>query len=161
MAKINKAISKIFKADQADRKRKNPEWEEITQRDTIRRKELTKILNNKTAKLSGEDYFMSAIVFQHGRSIKDSKTAIALARKGMKLGNERSKWIYAAAIDRLLMKQNKKQKYGTQYRKGAKGWFLYPVQKRTTDSERAKFNIEPLKKAKARAKELNKRDKVK
>jgi hypothetical protein len=49
------------------------------------------------------------------------KKANELARQGIELGDERSKWLYAATMDRWLVSQGKPQKYGTQFRKNKKG----------------------------------------
>ncbi|MBI2632870.1 MAG: hypothetical protein HYW78_00565 [Parcubacteria group bacterium] len=64
----------------------------------------------------------------------------------------------AYLTDRILVSEGKNQKFGTQYYKNKKGlWELWPVQKSTTDKERAQFNIMSLVEAKNRAKELNKK----
>jgi len=74
----------------------------------------------------------------------------------MKLGFEKAKWLYAAAQDRLLIKQGKKQKYGTQYKRKDGIWFLYPVNKSINDRERKKYNVPTLKESFSKLEGLNK-----
>lgn len=100
---------------------------------------------------------MVAMIFHHGTTLADYKKAIALAKKGMALGNKRAKWLYAAAIDRLLIKQGKKQKYGTQYQIKNGKWILYPVDPKVTDRERAQYGVIPLKEARTNVKAWNKK----
>lgn len=160
-----KKIYKLFIEDQRDRSSKvlvratsDPKkWKLIEKRDLQRRLELGKILNKKIF-LSGEDYLMAGMIFQHGTKISDSKKAIFLAKKAIELDNEKAKWLYAATTDRLLMKKGKKQKYGTQYQKKGSKWILYPVDRKTTDKERAKYNVIPLKKAIEKVKMWNKKN---
>lgn len=163
--KFNKKIYKLFLEDQKDHSavkirsyNTEDDWQKLTERDKRRQKALLKILSNKKIHFSGEDYFMAGIIFQHGTTIKDSKKAISLAKKGAKLGNDKAKWLFAAATDRLLIRQNKKQKFGTQFQKKKNKWRLYPVDSRVTDRERAKYNVIPLKQSRAKVKEWNKTD---
>jgi len=131
------------------------DWGELTKRDKSRQGIALKILKEKQS-LTREDYFRSAMLFQHGTRIIDSKKAISLAKKGVLLGSNDAKWLYAAT-GRLLVRQGKKQKFGTQYRKMEGGkWFLLPVDPKTTDKERAEYNVVPLKQAEAKAEKWNK-----
>ncbi len=155
--RYNIKIYKLFSADQADRSG-NPndaDWEEISIRDEKRKTELNKILALKPI-LSGEDYFMITMLHQHGKKISDIKKAKSFAYKSMKMGYEKSKWLYAATTDRMLMYGGEKQKYGTQYKKLKSGrWVLWPVDRKTTDEERAKLNVNKMEDAKKLVDELN------
>jgi len=161
--KENKKIYKLFMEDQKDHSammietyKTKADWDELTKRDKSRQDIALKILREKKS-LTCEDYFRVAMLFQHGTRIIDSKKAISLARKGVLMGSDDAKWLYAAATDRLLVRQDKKQKFGTQYRKKEGGeWFLLPVDSKTTDKERAEYNVVPLKQAKAKAEKWNK-----
>lgn len=162
--KNNKIIYKIFLDDQKDHSavkiriyNNEDDWEKLSKRDKRRQEKILQILKNKKLIISGEDYFMAGIIFQHGTTITDSKKAISLAKKGAEMGNDRAKWLYAAATDRLLIRQGEKQKFGTQYQKKNKKWQLNPVDKRTTDKERAKYNVVTLKEARAKAESWNKK----
>lgn len=162
--KYNKRIHEIFLSDQKDHSavrielyNKKGDWEKLTKRDRKRQKNILKILKNKKLVFTGEDYFMTGIIFQHGTNIADSKMAVSLAKRGAKMGNDKAKWLYAAAIDRLLIRRGGKQKFGTQYIKKKGEWTLYPVNPKTTDRERASYNVIPLKAAAAKAEVWNKK----
>lgn len=156
--KYNLKINKLFLADQKDRKKKNINWDIIGKKDIERLKKLNQIIkNNKN--LSPEDYYMIAMLYQHGVKLSDIQKAKYYAYKSMKLGYEKAKWLYAAATDRFLMYKGKKQKYGTQFKINKKGkWIFYPVNKNTTDKERFRYNVLPLKESKRLAVKLNKKD---
>jgi len=163
--KNNKRIYKIFLSDQKDHGavkirtyNKEEDWKKLTKRDKKRQKNILKILKNKKITFTCEDYFRAGIIFQHGTTIADSKKAILLANKGAEMGNDKAKWLFAAATDRLLLRQGKKQKFGTQYQKKNNKWQLNPVDKKTTDRERAKYNVITLKEARAKAESWNKEE---
>jgi len=166
MNRNTKAIIKgLFEEDQADRRsatlRKlsdKKRWAYIQPRDKKRIEEVKRIIE-KNSNLKGLDYFRAGIIFQHGTRLENIKTAQELAHKGHKLGHKKSKWLYAAATDRILTRQGKKQRFGTQYQKNDQGkWGLYPVQKSTTDKERRKYNVKSLQEAKEMVSYLNRRD---
>lgn len=151
-----KKILELFMADQRDRSLRKVksynnriairEWKK---RDRARQTALLRILKNKNLKLTGNDYFMAGIIFQHGTTIASLRKAVAMAKKGAALNNDAAKWLYAAATDRLLVRQKKKQKFGTQYYKNSKTgkWLFYPVDPKTTDKERERYNVVTLKEA--------------
>lgn len=151
-------LIELYKVDQADRK--NPkllvDFGKITERDKARRKEVRNILAKKK-RFTAKEYYAMAMIFQHGTTITHYRLALRYANKSRVLGYEEAKWLTAAATDRLLMKQGKLQKYGTQFRKkNAKSkWRLYPVDPKTTDAERANFNVPSLHEALQNEKELN------
>ena len=160
---MNKKLFNLFKSDQADRAPdkirsydavKNG-WKRLMDADIRRLKEVRRIL--KTDKnLNAEDYFHAAMVFQHGQKLSDYKMAASLAKTSAELGDEKAKWLYAAATDRLLVNLGRKQKYGTQYQKESGKWVLMPVDRRTSDHTRTKYNVPNLREAKARARVMNK-----
>ena len=161
MRKISDKIKKIFNADQKDRvsaKLKNysdkERWGIIGARDRKRLLFLVRLLKKKLH-LSGADYFRAAMIFQHGSDVKHIKKAQELAKKGMGLENEKCRWLYAAATDRILMMKGKKQKFGTQFKKNGGKWELHPVQPGITDAERRRYNVLPLRKIKIVAGSLN------
>lgn len=57
------------------------------------------------------------------------------------------------------MRQDKKQKFGTQFvKKSLLGkWRLYPVDSKTTDEERALYNVISLKETKKMIEKMNKK----
>lgn len=65
------------------------------------------------------------------------------AEKAVDMGSNVTKWLYAASLDRWLVSQGKEQKYGTQYdiRTGT----ILPYDIETTDEERKRYSVPPLK----------------
>jgi len=125
----NKFLKKLFKEDQQDRRKIKDtkqfmNW--LVRRDLERRKKLQGLIRKKLLK-TAEDYFMAAMIFQHGGTVQYVKKARELAKKAMGLGNKDARWLYAAATDRILMMQGKKQKFGTQYVQKDGKYQLYPV----------------------------------
>lgn len=162
--KFNNKIYRLFLEDQKDHsanmiKTYNSEkdWKKLTERDKKRQEKISGILKKSKEKFTGEDYFMIGIIFQHGTTISHSKKAVGFAKKGAELDNDKAKWLYAAATDRLLIRQKKRQKFGTQYRKIKNKWELYPTDSKTTDKERAKYNVVSLQKSRAKAEMWNKK----
>lgn len=161
-----KILKNLFKEDQNNRlqlRKKNmpPKkmWAILKKNDAKRRNTVNQILADKKIKLWGIDYFHAGIIFQHGGTIKTTAQAKQLAMKGIKLGHNKSRWLYAAATDRLLLMKGKKQKFGTQYQKNAEGqWKLLPVASGTTDAERKKYNVITLQKAINMAESMTKRE---
>lgn len=155
---LMKTLIQLYEEDQADRC--HPEllknFDVITKRDAERRK-LARAIIAKRKQLSGEEYYCLAMLYQHGLAPLHSRLAIRYAKRACAMGNEKAKWLYAAAVDRLLSKQGKPQKYGTQFvKKNARSkWKLHPVDPSVTDDERAKWNVLPLAEAKAKVKSMN------
>ena len=155
--KGNNILRKIFTEDQKVRKNipggQQPAsvWNKISAADEKRRKQVAAIMSTDT-NFTPKDYYYAAMIFQHGGYIEEYKTAKRYARQSMDMGYEDAKWLYAAATDRLLRAQGKKQKFGTQYifgyLKEGNVWYeallLQPYDKRTTDMTRAKYNVPPL-----------------
>ncbi len=125
-------------------------------RDEERRRKLVVILRKKN-KFTAEDFYMIAMLYQHGSKIADYKKAMSFARRSMNMGFKKAGWLFAAATDRLLVNQGKRQKFGTQYFKRGRKWYFHLVNPKTTDKERAKYNVPPLQEAPAKLKKLNRR----
>jgi hypothetical protein len=149
---IQNRIKTLLNEDQLDRKspallKKTPEarWKVIQKCDNSRREELETILK-RHSNFRGIDYFRMGLIFQHGNTLDSIRRARDLARQGIKKEHKKSGWLYAAATDRLLMMQGKKQKYGTQFYLDPKTneWKLHPISKKTKDEERAQYGIKPL-----------------
>jgi hypothetical protein len=98
------------------------------------------------------------MIFQHGDSRRGLPLANKLARKSVELKNPLAKWLVAATEDRQLMALGKPQRYGTQYTTDDKGrTVLYEVDPKTTDEERARWNVPSLAEARSRAEQMNAR----
>ncbi|PIR41337.1 MAG: hypothetical protein COV31_01780 [Candidatus Yanofskybacteria bacterium CG10_big_fil_rev_8_21_14_0_10_46_23] len=145
---MNKELKRIFDADQRDRL--NPPkrfssgrfddflyW--LDARDKKRLKRTKEIIKRKD--LVGEDYHRAAMIFHH---IGDIKIATSLANKSIDMGYEKARWLYAATVDRGLVMKGRKQKYGTQFKVLKDGSVkFYPINKRTPESEKKKYNVPP------------------
>jgi len=144
----HKELEKLYKQDQADRKNKDllEDFEKMSKRDQERRKKADKIIKRADTK-TARDLYIMAMLYQHGPSIADSKKAIQFAKKSMGMGSNDAKWLFAAATDRLLVKQGRKQKFGTQFFRDSKTGkvSVRPINKRTTDKMRKEFNVPPFK----------------
>lgn len=157
-----RGLKKIFREDQADREKlesKFPtcaEFRWITGRDRERRKHIAELLHTARTHLNGRDFFMAALVFQHGPAVADSQKAVSLAEESMRRGYRKARYLYAAAVDRLRLKQRREQKYGTQFHRQLGGkWKLVPVDPATTDAERKRYDVPPLAKIRKQVKAMN------
>ncbi|MEO1054225.1 MAG: hypothetical protein AAFX87_26535 [Bacteroidota bacterium] len=94
---------------------------------------------------SGQDYFHACIMFLHGDCPEDFWQAYNFGLKSVDLDYPEAKRFTAAAYDRWLMYQGKPQKYGLQYVPDGVRLRLWDVDPETTDEERAKWDVPPLK----------------
>lgn len=150
---MHKRLAALYKADQGDRNRlklgDKVAMKRMGIRDKARQGETSEILKN-TKGLNASDYFRAAMIFQHATG-KAHKRAILLAKRSMDMGHTRAKWLYAAAIDRALVHEGKKQKFGTQFKVSKNGKATpFPIDKRTTNTMRLQYNVPPIAKAKKR-----------
>lgn len=153
-------LKKLYDEDVAEKWGVN--WNTITDKerkkiDVNDRKRRNKVLElcEKNEIKNGLDYHHAALVMQHGETVDDFKLAHDFAAKALKLGDDSAKWLFAATLDRYLLASGKAQKYGTQFKENEKGeWELaLPIDQKTTDEERAEFNVPPLKSALRKYKE--------
>ena len=155
---VSKQIQTIVDADQAMRQNNQPFNSSDDQK---RRQKLIPLISRA---VTAQDFARISLVFQHGNCVpeimlanKMASMAIQLTPKGRKLGSQDidPRWLYAATLDRALMYSDLAQKYGTQYTShGGRCVRLYVVDPRTTDAERAQYNVPSLKRAIATAKTL-------
>lgn len=148
---MNEELKKMYEDDV--REKTEADWDDknvvsrISKNDKDRRKKVKEIISAGGLEV-GADYHHAALIFQHGDTTSDYRKANKLAERGMELGDERSKWFYAATMDRWLVSTGKPQKYGTQFHKKKNGdWEVGPIDKNVSDKERAKYNVPPLSKA--------------
>ncbi|MBB5232863.1 hypothetical protein HNQ09_000280 [Deinococcus budaensis] len=154
-AQASARVQTLLRLDQQDRQGVI-DWTVVTLRDQARREEVRAMLAQGRL-TTAEDFYAAAFVFQHGNCVEHFRVANFLAAQAMKKGYPGAPWIYAASLDRLLMNQGKPQHFGTQYVGDAKGcnWKLYPVDPKTTDSERARYEVPTLAELQARADQLS------
>jgi hypothetical protein len=161
---MNTKLQKIFNEDQKDRLNlgiiNNPTL--FNRRDNLRKSLVMGLLKNEK-EFTAKDFYMAAMIFHHGSRIIDSKKAINLAEKSIEMGYEKAKVLYATGVDRLLLRQGKRQKFGTQYNKkdNESPWVMLPIDPKTSDKERAKYNLPTLQVLKKRIIVLNKNEKSK
>ena len=153
-----KTLLGLYEEDQADRRDMAflQDFGLMAKRDVARLK-LAEAIVAKRKQFSDEEYYLLAMLYQHGPTISHSRLAVRYARHACEMRYEKAKWLYAAAMDRLLSKQGKPQLYGTQFiKKNTKSkWKLHLVDPTITDEERAKWNVPPIAEAKARVKRMN------
>ena len=151
---MTKEFESLYKEDQKHVKRwakqySDKEFYEINRR---LRKKVDGLIRKGKAK-DGRDYFLAAMIFQHGFTITSSKKAIRLAKKAVNLGYTKGKWLIASATDRLLQLQGKPQKFGTQIIETKSGKVkMYKTDPKITDKERKAFGLPTLKELKKRLK---------
>lgn len=150
----NAELRAMYEADQAARQdisRDAPEeereafWAKLMAEDEARRERAAEIAAGGGIK-TGEDYFAAAMIYQHGESLDDFAKAREYAAKAVELGNERGRWLAAAAWDRWLVNAGYHQRFGTQYMCDPK-CRLEPWDETITDEERARWNVPPIEEA--------------
>lgn len=141
----NAELQKIRDADQADRQG-SIDWSKLAPRDAARLQRVRAIIGEGNLRTAA-DYGNAALVFQHGDTVEDIRTAHALATLAMNMdpGDKKRRWLVAASWDRLLMNQSQPQWYGTQFKGDAKGMYLYPVaEDAVTDADRTAMTVPTL-----------------
>jgi len=153
-----KEIDKIFKADQEDRK--NSEFFKkrkfFANRDA-KRKTQVKELIKKDQLITGKDWYQATMIFHHSDNIKDLNLALSLVKKSFDKKYEKAKWLFAAVTDRILMKENKPQKFGTQFfrKNNNSPWVLYKINPKITNKERKEYNAPTIRQMEKLVKKLN------
>lgn len=139
------SLAKIYKEDQADRLDPSLSHKVIIKRDGERRELVKETLKSEKV-FSAKELYFASMIFHHSGDLSNLKLARKLAKLSSASGHKKALWLFAAITDRILMLEKKPQKYGTQFvKKSSKGrWKLYPVNKRTTDKQRAEYNVPPL-----------------
>jgi hypothetical protein len=120
----------------------------LSDEDNKRRKMIYRLLSRKLIS-TPFDLQEAALILQHGNDTTDYWTAHELALQSVQMGNADAKWLAAATLDRYLLTKGQPQKYGTQSITDDKTGQLelYKVDPTVTDSERALWNVPPIKNA--------------
>ena len=156
-AQDNSELAEMFRADQAARQEPDIDWVEVGAQDAERRDRVTAILEAGGIQ-TALDYYNAAMVFQHGGSAEEIRLAHAFATISSALGNSSAaNWLKAASWDRLMLRFEQPQWYGTQYVMDDSGrWVLYEVQPdAVTDEQRTEWSVPSLEEAQARAEAMN------
>ena len=155
----NEELKTLYQEDQSDRSSGNIDWSVVSERDRLREARVYELLDSNLVRTS-LDYSNAAMIFQHGQDTVASAMAVKMMRKAIALDSTANKWLLAAAIDRDLMRRNKPQIYGTQYRKMGpdEPWILYSIDTtQISDEERREYGVETLAEQREKVKMMNKR----
>lgn len=139
---INTDLESLYYEDKEQRESaKTPKQvellESITRKRVIRVKEMIPFIDD--SEIWNCHYI--AYILHHSNQVQDYKLAHQYATKAVEMGSSAAKWLYAVTLDRWLVFQGKKQKFGTQYeiKKGNKHYF--PSDGTVSDKERSSFGI--------------------
>lgn len=145
----NPRLAVLFQEDQDDRHgfpNTKRSYEEINQRDEARRQEILALLARGKVR-TAQDYFYSAVIFNHGQTNDQYRAASSLAWIAVML-DPQPKYLYetASSWDRVMVKRNQPQWYGVQekYDEKFKQIGFYPINDTAvSDEERVRFQIKP------------------
>ena len=157
----NPLLRRLFDEDQDDRKTGTIDAD-MAKRDAQRREQVLGELRSGRLR-NANDYYRAAMVFQHGESADEIRLAFSLAWTSAQMGGkkkDRALWLSAAAWDRIMMRLQKPQWYGTQHAANDAGseFSLYQIDEdAVTDQERTRMNVPVLSEAKKRVELVNKR----
>lgn len=115
---------------------------------------VTEILEVNSS-LTGDDCFRASIIFMHGDCSDDFWTAYTLFLKAVDQNYNGAKRFAAAAFDKWLMYQGKPQKFGLQYVPDGVRLRLWDVDQKTTDNERAEWDVPTLRELKDNVEKAN------
>ena len=157
-------LKRLFDADQDDRKGSAID-NETAKRDEDRRSQVLAELKARRIR-TANDHYHAAMVLQHAVSADDIRLAFSLAWVSASMNSDgvnpkrrdRALWLSAAAWDRIMMREDMPQWYGTQYHADdAKSEFkLYKIdESAVSDEERLRFKVPVLSEAKKRVEILN------
>lgn len=163
---MDSLLYKLYRQDQSERRKvfgrngdKDASKEDIRrlERQDVQRQKILEAYLKKYLLKTAKEYYWVAMLFQHGKKVKDYQRAHRYAEKSRKLGYNPAAWLSAATLDRYLKSLGRRQKFGTQFHQRLDGeWRLWPILKRTTDQDRAKYGVESLELLLEFAKTLNK-----
>ncbi len=161
MKEFERKIASLYKEDLKERSSSTKVPEVIIKHDKERRKIIKDILadvGSDINRLSSKSLYYIAWIFHHGVTISDSEHAKRYALLSFNKGLKKAGWLYAASTDRLLMRKDEPQKFGTQFYKAGKNakWKLYKTDLSISDVEREKYGVLSIGKQKKAIEELNK-----
>ena len=138
-AEVSRELRALFEADQSEREggRVSPEADR-------RRLARVKSLLARESLRAGPDYYYAAMIFQHStdRTGRDHLVAHVLAMTAALLGEDRGRWLAAAALDRFLVFNDFAQFFGTQFERDGSGrWAPGTVDGIFTEQLRLQFRI--------------------
>jgi hypothetical protein len=158
MIPMNNELTSLYEADRQERvsqpRVNTAEYKAMRVRDLERREHVMELVTANKLN-TAEDYYRAAHIMNHGDTVDDVRNAHLLALRSTELGHRPARWLAAASYDRWQMYQGKPQKYGTNYVYDGKGDRLWDVDPKTTDEERAEWDVPPLAEQLRKAQEAN------
>lgn len=142
----NAELKRMYDEDQNSRRVSNIDWTQLNRIDSLHKSRVYELIK-QGAIVTGQDYYHSAMIFQHGKDSIAYGMAVKHMRKAIELDSTINKWLLAAAIDRELTSRNKPQIYGTQYiKRSLEGkWESYEMDTtKVTDQERRYYQVPTL-----------------
>jgi hypothetical protein len=134
-------LARLETEDQADRAFpfEKIDWSLVSPRDLHRRIQVADLF--ATGCLStAADYANAAMIYQHGNTTDHYYQAFLWAHEAVKLGDNNSRWLTAAGIDRYLVKTGHQQLFGTQFSQdAAKHWCIQPVAAEFPETRRMEY----------------------
>lgn len=136
-----------------------PEYSALRERDRARRGRAERAVEalRSRGRMSGEEAFHAAWLFNHGDLPEEARRAHELALEAAQMGHDQARWLAAAAYDRWCMYDGRPQKYGTQFVPDGVRYRLWDVDPATSDEERAMWNVPSLSEQLRRADEMSRR----
>jgi hypothetical protein len=132
-------LTEMFGEDKASRR----EHRMSARDDRVRLRHVLSMLERDELRTPA-DYHHAAMILQHGTAREHFHLAFELARRAADAGYGPARWLTAAALDRWLMHAGLPQKYGTQFHRVGTESVQWMVDPRTTDEERAAWDVPPL-----------------
>jgi TPR repeat protein len=151
---MNPDLERLFREDRSEHAAVppvgTPEYAALRERDRERRRQADELLRS-IADSDAFDLYHAAWLLNHGDSPADAQRAFELASRAAELGHYDAIWLSAAAYDRWCMYRGDPQRFGTQIVPDGTGFRVWDTDPATTDAERAKFNVPPLREQELRA----------
>lgn len=106
---------------------------------------------------TADDYFFGAAALVTSDDMDDLHLANEMALTAVELGEDRAFRLSAEAVDRILFKQGRPQRFGTQalYEPVLGEWRLHDLDPATSDEERVAMGVPPLAELRAWIDDLN------
>ena len=140
----NARLAELFTQDQDDRLAEGLDWTTVERHDAEHRREVLAMLEAGAVR-TGADHYHAAMIFQHGPDSTSHKRAWDLAATAERMGDERARWLAAAAHDRYLITIGQPQIYGTQFAVRDDVWYLDSIDTlAVTDAERQRVGARTL-----------------
>jgi hypothetical protein len=133
------------------------EYRALRRDDAMRREEARGLIRDEE-RLSGEELYCAAMIFQHSDALEDIDTAHRLARRAAESGYRPARGLAASSLDRWLMYQGRPQKYGTNIVPDGRRQRVWDVDPRTSDDERAIWDVPPLEEMHRRAERVTREE---